>query len=140
MGLTGWIDIADDPQLLDLAARSGCHGLFVGIETINEKNLSSVGKPFNRTDRYRCRVDAIRRHGIGMIAGIIVGMQNYDPGVFERTLRFLNEPGIGAVQVNIMTPLPGTPLYDGYARVGRTSWTATWIITTSATTHSPPGA
>jgi radical SAM superfamily enzyme YgiQ (UPF0313 family) len=68
---------------------------------------------------YARRVKAIRRAGIGVIAGIIVGMDNDDTGVFERTLAFVQRVGIDAVQVNIMTPLPGTPLYDEFEQRGR---------------------
>jgi radical SAM superfamily enzyme YgiQ (UPF0313 family) len=113
------LDIADDPELLELARRAGCHGLFVGIETINEKNLASVNKAFNSIQRYRKRIAALQRHGIGIIAGIIVGMDNDEVEVFENTLRFLDETGIQAIQVNIMTPLPGTPLYEYYRNAGR---------------------
>jgi len=113
------IDIADDPELLELARQSGCHGLFVGIETLNQKNLVAVDKTFNGIQRYRKRISALYRHGIGIIAGIIVGMDNDDIYVFGNTLKFLEDAGIQAIQVNIMTPLPGTPLYEYYQRTER---------------------
>jgi len=113
------IDIADDPELLALARDAGCRGLFVGIETLSQKNLVAVDKGFNGIQRYRERIAAIQRHGIGIIAGIIVGMDNDDVHVFENTLKFLDETGIQAIQVNIMTPLPGTPFHDFYRRSGR---------------------
>ncbi len=50
---------------------------------------------------------------------MIVGMDQDDAEVFERVLRFLQENHVDAVQVNIMTPLPGTPLFDDYRRAGR---------------------
>jgi radical SAM superfamily enzyme YgiQ (UPF0313 family) len=46
-------------------------------------------------------------------------MDNDDVHVFENTLKFLNETGIQAIQVNIMTPLPGTPMYNNYLKTGR---------------------
>jgi len=113
------LDIADDPELVELASRSGCRGLFVGIETLNRKNLVSVNKAFNSIQRYRERFSMLYRHGIGVIAGIIVGMDNDGIHVFEDTLKFLDETGIQAIQVNIMTPLPGTPLYEHYKKTGR---------------------
>lgn len=113
------IEIADDRGLLDLARRAGCRGLFVGIETTNARNLEAVDKGFNRSSNYNRRIAAIRRKGIGVIAGMIVGMDNDDRGVFERTLRFLDRSRIDALQLNIMTPLPGTPLFDHFDRQGR---------------------
>ncbi len=113
------ITIADDPELLRLARKAGCHGLFIGVETINPANLATVGKGFNDTSSYAERIRRIREAGIGIIAGIIVGMDEDTTGVFESTLRFLLENRIDAIQVNILTPLPGTPLFDEMQREGR---------------------
>jgi radical SAM superfamily enzyme YgiQ (UPF0313 family) len=119
------IDIADDAELLGLAGAAGCCGLFIGIETISAGNLAAMGKQFNQSGRYRQRLAAIRKEGIGVVAGIIVGMDSDDTGVFERTLRFLDETGIDALQLNILTPLPGTPLFAEMQAAGRvtdTDW------------------
>jgi radical SAM superfamily enzyme YgiQ (UPF0313 family) len=113
------IEIADDLELLDLARKAGCRGLFIGIETVNQDNLESMDKAFNETRSYRERIATIHSKGIGIIAGMIVGLDNDDVGVFERTLRFLQETRIDAIQLNIMTPLPGTPLYDDMEQAGR---------------------
>jgi radical SAM superfamily enzyme YgiQ (UPF0313 family) len=113
------IEIGDDRELLELASAAGCCGFFIGIETINPENLASVGKNFNDSKRYRERLARIRRSHIGVVAGIIVGLDNDDPGVFERTLTFLQEMSIDALQLNILTPLPGTPLFMDMERMGR---------------------
>lgn len=113
------ITIADDQELLRLARKAGCQGLFIGVETTNPANLAAVGKGFNDATFYAARIRRIRREGIGVIAGIIVGMDDDTPEVFAATLRFLEETGIDAVQVNILTPLPGTPLFDDLEREGR---------------------
>jgi radical SAM superfamily enzyme YgiQ (UPF0313 family) len=113
------LEIADDPELLSRARDAGCVGLFIGVETLSEDNLAAVEKGFNESRSYARRLGALRRHGIGVIAGIIVGMDGDDPGVFERTLAFLERMRIDGVQVNVMTPLPGTPLFDRFERDGR---------------------
>jgi radical SAM superfamily enzyme YgiQ (UPF0313 family) len=113
------LEIADDPGLLRLARRAGCIGLFIGIETLSAANLAAVEKGFNDSGGYLGRIAAIRRAGIGIVAGIIVGMDGDDTGTFERTLRFLERARIDAVQVNVMTPLPGTPLFETFERQGR---------------------
>jgi radical SAM superfamily enzyme YgiQ (UPF0313 family) len=113
------IEIADDPAMLRLARRAGCIGLFIGLETLSADNLEAVGKGFNDSRGYLPRIAAIRRERIGIVAGIIVGMDGDDTGTFERTLRFLDRARIDAVQVNVMTPLPGTPLFDSFEREGR---------------------
>lgn len=113
------LELADDPELVDLASRAGCVGLFVGIETFSARNLAAVEKDFNDRRSYRRRLAVLHRHGIGVIAGVIVGMDGDGPDVFARTLRFLEELHIDAVQVNVMTPLPGTPLFERFDGSGR---------------------
>jgi len=113
------LSIADDPELLALASAAGCRGLFIGLETTSPENLAAVDKGFNDSDRYRDRLEAIERAGIGVIAGMIVGMDGDDASVFERTLDFLTRSPINALQLNIMTPLPGTPLFADMKRAGR---------------------
>lgn len=117
--------IADDPELLRLAQAAGCRGLFLGIETASPVNLAAMNKQFNRTESYEARLRRIRGAGIGVIAGMIVGMDGDGVGVFEETLRFLERTHIDAVQLNILTPLPGTPLYadmDADGRVADREW------------------
>lgn len=111
--------IAEDRELLRLAQRAGCRGLFIGLESLDPGNLGAVGKSFNRAEEYGRRLAAIRRAGIGVVAGIIVGMDQDDRTVFERMLGFLDRHRIDALQLNILTPLPGTPLFDQFQRDGR---------------------
>ena len=113
------LEIADDPELLRLARRAGCIGLFIGIETLSAANLEAVEKGWSDSAGHLGRIAAIRRAGIGIVAGIIVGMDGDDTGTFERTLDFLDRARIDAVQVNVMTPLPGTPLFEAFERQGR---------------------
>jgi radical SAM superfamily enzyme YgiQ (UPF0313 family) len=116
---------ADDPGLLQLMRAAGCCGLFIGIETASEENLTAMNKQFNQTASYPERLQKIRRNGIGVVAGMIVGMNGDDAQVFEQTLRFLQEARLDAVQLNILTPLPGTPLFadmDQARRVTDRNW------------------
>ncbi|MBJ6723333.1 B12-binding domain-containing radical SAM protein [Geomesophilobacter sediminis] len=113
------ITIADDQELLRLARKAGCQGLFIGVETTNADNLAAVGKGFNDASSYAERIRKIKKAGIGVIAGIIVGMDDDRVGVFEKTLRFLQQTDVDAIQVNILTPLPGTPLFGDMEREGR---------------------
>lgn len=113
------IQIGDDPEMLRLAREAGSVGLFLGIETLSDANLAAVEKEFNDPGGYRRRIAEIRRHGIGVIAGIVVGMDCDVPETFERTLRFLRRSRIDAIQVNVLTPLPGTPLFEDYSQKGR---------------------
>jgi radical SAM superfamily enzyme YgiQ (UPF0313 family) len=109
------LTVTDDLSLVRLAADSGCVGLFVGLETFSERNLTSVDKGFNRVADYRDRVRCLHDHGIGVEAGIVFGFDGDDRGVFGRTLTLLDELEIDMVQVSVLTPLPGTPWHDRVA-------------------------
>lgn len=117
------IEVADDPTLLGWMGAAGCCGLFIGIETVNQENLAAMDKEFNASRQYDGRLRRIHRQGIGVVAGMMVGLDRDDPAVFERCLRFLERTRIEAVQLNILTPLPGTPLFDEMKRTDRiTDW------------------
>jgi len=113
------LEIADDPELLRLARRAGCIGLFIGIENTDRRNLEAMDKGFNARHDPADRLRRIHRAGIGVIAGIIVGLDHDERDVFQHTLRFLLRNRIEALQLNILTPLPGTPLFDDFERAGR---------------------
>jgi radical SAM superfamily enzyme YgiQ (UPF0313 family) len=111
--------VGDDSELLQLMSGAGCCGLFIGIETASDENLAAMNKQFNHSGSYPERLRKIRHVGIGVVAGMIVGMDGDDTRVFEQTLRFLQETRLDAVQLNILTPLPGTPLYADMDQAGR---------------------
>lgn len=113
------VEVADDPELLRWMRAAGCRGLFIGIETESAENLAAMGKEFNDSLRYEARLRRIHRSGIGVVAGMMVGLDRDGPAVFEGCLRFLERARVEAVQLNILTPLPGTPLFDEMQRSGR---------------------
>ncbi|MDP6524388.1 MAG: radical SAM protein [Kiritimatiellia bacterium] len=104
--------VADDPGFVQLAARAGCIGLFVGLETFNGSNLESVDKTFNKVEEYKRAIRLLHDNGIGVEAGIVLGFEGDRPEVFRRTLKMLDDLHIDAVQVSILTPIPGTETYS----------------------------
>jgi radical SAM superfamily enzyme YgiQ (UPF0313 family) len=105
------INIARNTELLRLAARSGCRGLFVGLESLVPDNLRQVGKNLlNRVEDYRESVSRLQDHGIGVEGAFIFGLDGDDPGVFARTVDFARRIRLAAAQFGILTPFPGTPL------------------------------
>jgi len=111
--------IADDPELLALARKSGCMGLFVGLESICSENLSAMEKGINVERDSLARIHGIRRAGICVQTAVIVGLDQDRVDVFARTLRFLQRARVDALQLSILTPLPGTPLFTDFQRAGR---------------------
>jgi radical SAM superfamily enzyme YgiQ (UPF0313 family) len=115
----GGMGIADDEELLRLAARSGCRGLFVGFESLSQQNLRSWKKQSNLSKDYLAAVRKLHAVGIGVVAGFVFGSDDDTPDVFERTLEFLLEANVEALQATRLTPFPGTPLFEEMDRQGR---------------------
>jgi radical SAM superfamily enzyme YgiQ (UPF0313 family) len=108
----GTIEFADDDELLKKLAKAGCVGVFLGLETFNAQALSGTEKGFNRPDEYKRAIDKLHSHGIFVESGVIFGFPEDDVNVFESTLKMLDKIGIDAIQASILTPIPGTPLYE----------------------------
>ncbi len=113
------IGIARDRQLLDLAVRSGCRGLFIGFESLSQENLNGWRKHGNRAAEYVPLVRALHDAGVGVYAGFVFGSDGDAPDTFQATLDFLHHANIDALQATRLTPFPGTALYDEMDREGR---------------------
>ena len=113
------LTMARDPELMELAAKSGCTGLFIGVETISAENLASANKRFNKVDKYREEFSRFHDYGMQIMTGMIFGFDNDDETVFERTVEFLESNRIELTMFNILTPLPGTNLYKKMNEEGR---------------------
>ncbi|HNY03259.1 MAG TPA: radical SAM protein [Bacteroidales bacterium] len=108
------INFADDEELLDLAYRSGCRMIFLGIEAETEGALGEANKNLNLkrgTDAYRDVFRTIHRHKIGVIAGLIFGWDSDNPESIRRRAAFALKCGADSFQTSVLTPLPGTDLF-----------------------------
>jgi radical SAM superfamily enzyme YgiQ (UPF0313 family) len=113
------LEIAERPDMLARARRSGCRLLSFGIESTSEDSLRRHGKAWNRPDRYGEAIRAIRRHGIDVSTEMIIGLDGDDASVFQRTFDFIMDNAISTPRVHILTPVPGTALHDRLRREGR---------------------
>ncbi|TMA80266.1 MAG: radical SAM protein [Deltaproteobacteria bacterium] len=113
------INIARDPELLDLAARSGCVSLSIGLESINEESLAGVRKDFNQARRFREDIAKMRARGIQVIALIMVGLDGDTPETFSRTLQFLVDSKISFLKLFTPCPYPGTKYHADMEKAGR---------------------
>jgi radical SAM superfamily enzyme YgiQ (UPF0313 family) len=113
------IHAAKDDEFLELAARSGCKQLFIGLESVSQASVNEVSKAFNHVDEYARAIERIHSHGMSVQAGIVFGFDNDTEGVFEKTLDFLEASGVQNATFNILTPFPGTRLYKRLDAEGR---------------------
>ncbi len=115
----GSLNATKDEELIKLAARAGCRGLFIGFESISEECLREVGKRHNIVEEYRRAIRRLHAFGISIIGAFIFGFDNDDKDVFKRTVEFVYRERIDLPQFSILTPLPGTTLYERFEREGR---------------------
>ena len=113
------IRAAADDEFLELAAHSGCKQLFIGFESVSQASVNEVSKAFNRVEQYAQAIRKIHSHGIAVQAGIVFGFDHDTETVFGETLDFLENSGVQNATFNILTPFPGTPLFERLAREGR---------------------
>ncbi|MGW8250300.1 MAG: B12-binding domain-containing radical SAM protein, partial [Anaerolineales bacterium] len=107
------------PKLLEKAAASGLRSLFVGFETLSAVNLRSQGKTHNLNRDYAAAIRRMHDLGVMVNASFVFGMDEDDESVFDRTVDWAVEHGIETATFHILTPHPGTALYERMAAQGR---------------------
>ena len=116
------ISVADDEVLLDLLAESGCKQLLIGLESPTAAGLDGID-PHNwkrkRYDGYLAAIDKIQSRGITVNGCFIVGLDSDTPDIFAKVKDFIDRSGLLEVQITVLTPFPGTPLYHRLSREGR---------------------
>jgi hypothetical protein len=111
--------LGENYELLLLAAKAGCIGVFVGIESVSADTLSEANKGFNRVDRLKNNIARFHDRGIMVDGGIIFGFDTDTPDVFDRTIEALEKIRIDSVAVNILIPYPRTEFYKKFEKEGR---------------------
>jgi radical SAM superfamily enzyme YgiQ (UPF0313 family) len=126
------INFADHEDVLALAARAGCRLVFLGLEAEEAEALQDANKRLNL--RYLNHYEEVFRrfhaHGIAVLGGFIYGMEGDTPEALARRTRYIDESSVDAVQLSMMTPLPGTKLYNRLREQGRllhTRYPEDWV-------------
>ena len=117
------VAIAEDPELLDLMRESGCRQVLLGLESPVEAGLDGIETRRNwklgRQPGYEAAIEAIQSRGITVNGCFVVGLDGHDEGIFDQIYEFVERSGLYEVQVTVMTPFPGTPLYERLRSQGR---------------------
>jgi radical SAM superfamily enzyme YgiQ (UPF0313 family) len=108
------INFADDEELLTLAAKAGCIGVFIGFESLSPEGLREIGKKFNlmKGRDFCASVRRIQRHKILVAGSFIIGLDIDEPGIGSRVAEAARRYGVDNLNVLFLTPLPGTHLWD----------------------------
>jgi len=120
------LDFAHDKKLVALAAKSGCVGLFVGIESLNENNFLVMGKKVNQRTSLKEAIKVFHDHGIGVLTSFILGYDYDTQDTFDALLEFCYSSKVDSALFPILTPFPGTVLRERFInehRLLNSDWT-----------------
>ncbi|MCK9331080.1 MAG: B12-binding domain-containing radical SAM protein [Candidatus Cloacimonetes bacterium] len=113
------IDIGKNPELLKIVADSGCYTLSFGLESITQESLDHLGKSWCKTDEYLEIINNVINAGIEIASEMIVGVDTDTKESLNDTVNFVLNAKIIAPKFYIMTPIPGTDLYDEMLKENR---------------------
>lgn len=116
------INMADDEELVSLAAQAGCLFAFVGFESISSDQLRQMRKGINLkngVDNYRRVVDTFHKYGIAVLGSFVIGNDHETQAYYKELADFLLRAGIDIVQITLLTALPGTDLMATMQDAGR---------------------
>jgi radical SAM superfamily enzyme YgiQ (UPF0313 family) len=116
------VSVAEDPELMDLLAESGCRQVLIGFESPRAASLEGIEArnwKARRLDRYRRAIDELQGRGVSVNGCFIVGLDQDTPDIFEEIERFVKTSSLTEVQVTVLTPFPGTALYRRLQAEGR---------------------
>lgn len=106
------LNIGQDEHVLDLMAASGCWLASIGFETLETSNLRACHKSQNRVEEYRNIIRALHERRIAIEGNFVFGFDGDTESVFDETAAFTVEVGIDIPEFYVLTPYPGTPLYQ----------------------------
>jgi radical SAM superfamily enzyme YgiQ (UPF0313 family) len=108
-----------DTELMRLAAKSGCVCLFFGLESVSTEALKRMGKSIKQLEANEDAIKKIKEFGIVFHASMVFGFDEESKSIFEETVEFLVRNKISTVSFNVLTPYPGTRIYDRFKQEGR---------------------
>ena len=109
----GNVDVlSSDEELVRLAHEAGCIGWLIGFESFTQETLSTIGKSTNKVSEYKKAIDLIHRYKMAVIGDFMFGFDSDTKDVFENTLKLIKRLRIDVADFSILTPFPGTPLFQ----------------------------
>ena len=122
------INVAHDPEALDLMKRSGCQGVLVGFESLDRSGLKRMNKSFNlMKGGPEAAMANFRRHGLRIYGTFIFGYDHDTADTFAEAVHFAKSQAMFIAAFNHITPFPGTPLHERMAAEGRLTYDPWWL-------------
>jgi len=128
--------LVKDDELMQLAAESGCKALFFGVESVSEEQLQTMHKALKKIEHLESALKKIKKAGILIHASIVFGFDNDTKEIFNETTRFLIKNKVNSVTFNVLTPYPGTKIYEDLKNKNRLI-TKDWKYYDHINLHNP---
>jgi radical SAM superfamily enzyme YgiQ (UPF0313 family) len=119
IGVQFSFDCLHDDEFIERLAAANCRMAFIGMESLHEPSLHAVHKRQNRVEEYAVLFGRLRRRGILVFAGLMVGLEEDTPSYYDRLPGLLDEVDPSAVLTSIAIPIPGTPFHRSVEEQGR---------------------
>ncbi len=117
------ISVADNEELLSLMRETGCAQVLIGLESPTEAGLRGLELrndwKLKRFPHYKEAIRTIQSHGITVNGCFVIGLDEHTNDIFDQVFSFVRDSGLYEVQVTLLTPFPGTPLYARLERENR---------------------
>lgn len=113
------INISRDDEILGLMRDAGCGAVFIGLESVSEDNLSRMDKGVNRKHDYIKAINKIQSCGMLVQGSFILGYDFDTEASFDELIHFIDETHMLMPLINILTPFPGTKLFERLEKEGR---------------------
>ncbi len=126
------LNIATDQKFLKLASRAGCREVLLGVESDDEEQLKHSNKVLNakiKPEHFKKSFRKIQKAGISVLGAFIFGLDGDTSESLYRRLKFIQKSGVDAVQATIVTPTPGTRLFERLLnenRISKTNFPRDW--------------
>lgn len=111
--------LAEDKDLVRLSKEAGCVSWLIGFESVSQETIDEIGKSTNKIEKYSKAVENIHENKMAVIGSFIFGFDSDKKDVFNETLKLINNLKIDLADFCILTPFPGTPLFNKLEKEGR---------------------
>lgn len=118
-GTEASLNLAQDDELLDLFTQANFGWVFIGIESPDEESLKETLKFQNTRSDILSSIQHVYSYGIEVLAGFIIGFDNDTTKTFDLQYNFIQNSGIQAAMIGLLTAVPKTPLYERLEKDGR---------------------
>jgi radical SAM superfamily enzyme YgiQ (UPF0313 family) len=111
--------LVKDDELLRLANEAGCLTWYIGFESVCQESIENINKRRNIVDEYLSTIKKVHDHGMSIMGSFMFGFDHDTLDIFDETDDFIRRSDLDIPVFRILTPFPGTPLFDKYGKEGR---------------------